>query len=235
MPITSGTIAYETGRKAAEEYAPATKARVEIGFTVVEGEDYKTLFLLAQAEAVMQANKLLGVRAMEIAPIQGSDTAELTPSGKAALEKAFLEKLGEAQKADADGVKPKAKPGRKPKNSESVEPAGEPVSVDALLGSTQKTEAPKGNGGGLSLDDMLKGSAPAALPVEPPKEINDNDLYAEVVKANAKLKNPPMIADLVIKHCASLTDGQQPSVKRIPMAARPAFIEDLKQLVGSAG
>lgn len=49
--ITHGTVRYEDGVKAAEEFAPARKAMVELHFEVPEGGDYDEIMGYVQDEA----------------------------------------------------------------------------------------------------------------------------------------------------------------------------------------
>lgn len=60
--ITSGTIRYEDGVKAAEDFAPARKAMVELTFEVPEGGDATAEADRAQAEAITRVHEMLGVK-----------------------------------------------------------------------------------------------------------------------------------------------------------------------------
>lgn len=61
--ITSGIVRYEDGRKAAEDYAPAKKAAVELSFEVPEGGDAKAEADAAQAEAMARVAEMLDGKA----------------------------------------------------------------------------------------------------------------------------------------------------------------------------
>lgn len=59
--IRGGTISYEDGVKAAQEYAPAKKVKVELHFDVLEGEDADEVMATVGMKARAKVYELLGI------------------------------------------------------------------------------------------------------------------------------------------------------------------------------
>jgi hypothetical protein len=213
MPLTSGTVSYETGRKSPEEFAPATKARIEISFVVNETENFDALISLAKVAARRNAEELLGILAPS-APATASSPGA-APSVTEALD-GLIAGAKEAEEVKAG----KGKSGRPKKGEGKNEPVAAPAPAVFEMGSTQKPEAPAADPQ-AALDAMLAGSAPV-------KEYTDQELFKIVVEVNTKLKNPPVITGVIKEFCPN--DGVQPAVSRIPAEKREEFVAKLRSL-----
>lgn len=134
MSITNGSVTIEDGLKAAEEYAPARKVSVTIGFAVAEGDDGELHITKAGDLADHHVSRLLGkttaapkVAAPRAATAKPKDkpapAAEPTKT-KADLESELLDELG--------GAEPdKTKPKDKPKPAAASEDLGDILGEDA--------------------------------------------------------------------------------------------------------
>lgn len=126
--ITNGVVSIEDGTKAAEEYAPARKVKVEFSFVVPEGGDATLAANLASEAADAKVNELLGRSSKAVPekpattrkPREAKEPATVETSApgsdKAALEAAAGLKLAEEKKPE-------------PKQPEPVED-----NIDDLLG-----------------------------------------------------------------------------------------------------
>ena len=83
--ITGGIVRYEDGIKAAEEYAPARKAAVELRFDIPEGQDTDEAISTVLALATAKVYELLGTTPKKAAAPKKAATAAKVPDlGQAA-------------------------------------------------------------------------------------------------------------------------------------------------------
>ena len=87
--ITGGIVRYEDGIKAAEEYAPARKAAVELRFDIPEGQDTDEAISTVLALATAKVYELLGTTPKKAAAPKKAATAAKVPDlGQAATVEA---------------------------------------------------------------------------------------------------------------------------------------------------
>lgn len=102
--VTGGTVAYEDGVKAIEDYAPAKKARCELSFLVEDGSDADAAAVAAMQRAASVVNGALGRAPVKVEPKAKAPVklkADPKQKTKADLEEEMLESLG----SKADTVK----------------------------------------------------------------------------------------------------------------------------------
>ena len=99
--ISGGLVAFEDGVKAAEEYSPAKKARVELRFDVAEDGDADAALNETAKKAQALVYKLLGVKAKAVAIVEPTTAPPATP---AAEPEAPKPRGRRAPAAVADGV-----------------------------------------------------------------------------------------------------------------------------------
>lgn len=66
----------------------------------------------------------------------------------------------------------------------------------------------------------------------PAEVISDKKLFDTVVEINAKIKQGKAITAIINKYCPQ--DGVPPSLKRIPEAKRPAFLQEVRTFADNA-
>lgn len=104
--ITGGIVRYEDGIKAAEEYAPARKAAVELRFDIPEGQDTDEAISTVLALATAKVYELLGTTPKKAAAPKKAATAAKVPDlgqGTAEDKAATVEVKAEA-KADPAAI-----------------------------------------------------------------------------------------------------------------------------------
>jgi hypothetical protein len=201
--ITGGLVSIEDGKKAAEEFAPARKVRIELKFDIPEGDETERVLdaVIALAQSRV-ASTIAGTKAKAPTaapkPVEPKPDAPATGKTKADLEAEML----------AAASKPKKPPSAaaKPKDDEVL--GSEPTVVEA--------EKPAED----SLDDVLGDPAPA-------KDITDADLTSAITKKNAEIKAPAKIRDLITKYTP---EGKAPSAALIPKEKRSEFLDGLSKL-----
>ena len=77
--ITGGIVRYEDGIKAAEDYAPARKAAVELRFDIPEGQDTDEAISTVLALATAKVYELLGTTPKKAAAPKKAATAAKVP------------------------------------------------------------------------------------------------------------------------------------------------------------
>lgn len=206
--LNGGTVSFEDGRKAAEEYAPNKKASATISFSAENGEDFNAILDQAIALAQGKVYEMLGVRVSTGAPRKAAPKGPMTATEVKDREAAMVAPTG----------------------ATILEPL-----ADATL--KMLDDIPMGDGPkqvSTGDDAMIEEPAKAPPTEAGPIVITDADLYKAITTTNAALKKagkksaPADITKLIEKHCPK--NGVPASSKLIPEAARPAFLADLKAL-----
>lgn len=225
--IDGGTVSYEDGAKAAEEYAPARKVRVELNWSVPEGTSNSLEILERVADAARnQVHRLLGASPAVLATVAGQPAANA--AAPAATRTRRTKAQIEADKAAAGNADPAAvsedpTAGEEhvvhlPDQSNGGSAGGAQTSGDGADMSEFDVE-PEGNGADMSEFDV----AP-----EPAKEITDADLNSAVQKRNGELGAPQLIRDLIGSYNPDKSKPFQ--LRQIPAAERAGFMSKLAGL-----
>lgn len=204
LNITGGIVSVEDGIKAAEEFAPARKARVELHFDVPEGADHNAHVGGVAEVAKSHLHRILHNTAAVAAPVAqaAAPPAEKTPKKtaakapaektKAQIEAEHLAALKAAEKAPASN------------DDELLEETPAPAAADEL-------------------DDLL-GEAPAVV-------VTDKELGDCVQKKNAERKQAdPNWAPAKIREVIQKYAGAGKRVNDIPNDKRAAFIKEVEAL-----
>lgn len=208
MTITNGTVSIEDGKKAAEEYAPARKVRVDISFSVPEGEDGEAHLIKAGDTAHNHVARLINYKGA-IAATPAADVKPVAAKGK----KPPVVANPAPEKTKDDLAREAGIP-----NKDTVHKAAEVDELDAPAKSVEKDE----------MEDLLGDAAPAP--------VTDAELGKAAQEKNGDMKDKPgwapsKIRDLVGKFVQ--VDGKpKPGAKinEIPAAARHDFLAQLKAL-----
>ena len=203
--VTSGTIAIEDGTKAKEEFAPARKVKVELTFSVPEGQDGVAYMHGVARVAEAKVASMLG----RTAPAETAVPKAETPAQKKKREAAEAAEAKAAQpertKADLEREAGLPVTGKSDEELLEDEPAAKEASEEDDLG------------------DLLGEAAP------PP--VTDLELGKAAQDKNAKMKAehgekwaPAKIRDLISKY----SDGKR--INDIPAAKRPQFLKDLEAI-----
>lgn len=225
--ITSGTIAIEDGTKAKEEFAPARKVKVELSFSVPEGQDGAAYMHGVARVAEAKVASMLG-RAAPAGTTAAPSTPE-TPAPEAPKpETAAAKKKREAAEA-------KAAEANKPQRTkadlerEMLEAAGgsgaKPAANDGELEDEQTIAA---NGKVVEEEDELGDLLGDTAPVP----VTDAELGKAAQEKNAKAKAeygdkwaPAKIRDLIAEFA-----GAGKRINDIPAAKRHDFMKKLEAL-----
>ncbi len=218
--VTGGVVSVEDGTKAAEEYSPARKVRVELHFAVPEGGSAAPVLDAVSTLAAEKVDQLLGRRA---APLSASSTVTLPGSESQDPPKTRTRRT--AAQIAADEALKKADPAVDP-----TLPLDDPSAVgdEDIFVSTAQPEDPAG---GFAADPsaIVEDDLTTAGPVT---TITDDDLNAAVQKRNAELKAPPVIRELIGSFAP---DRSKPfSLSQIPQAQRQDFLDKLAALSAPA-
>lgn len=221
--ITGGTICIEDGLKAKEEFAPARKVKVELTFSVPEGENGKAYMEGVTRVCDTKVREMLGKAPATATAV----VAPVAAAGEAAkVETPAAKKKREAAEAKALEA---AKPERTKADLERE--AGLPVTV-TVTGKTDEElleDEPTITANGKpaaeedDLGDLLGEAAPAP--------ITDLELGKAAQDKNAKMKAelgekwaPAKIRDLIAK----ASDGKR--INDIPVAKRAQFLKDIEAI-----
>lgn len=220
--ITGGIVAIEDGTKAKEEFAPARKVKVELSFSVPEGQD-GTKFL--DGVTLHAENK---VRQLLSRPTLAPESVQTPASAEPAKETAAAKKARlAAEKAAAGPVeKTKADLEREQLAELQAADAAQPTPTDDL--GEEPAPKPKPAVEKDELADLLGDTAP--------NPVTDQELGKAAQEKNGKMKGvagwaPEKIRELVGKFV--LVDGKpKPGAKlqEIPAAQRHDFITQLDAL-----
>lgn len=225
MNITNGIVSIEDGTKAAEEYAPARKVRVELHFAIPEGtKDAEPMLTGVANMANAKVAELLGKTSVagKIAKLaEAAQTALAETPAKPAKEPKALKE----PKAPKDAApKERTKADLEREAGLPVSSAGaqdETTTLDESDGKTTAAPAPKDED---DLGDLLGETAP--------KPITDLELGKAAQEKNSTEKQkqgdawaPSKIRDLIAEFA-----GAGKRINDIPAAKRPEFMEKLKAL-----
>lgn len=220
--ITGGVVSVEDGRKAAEEYAPPRKVRVELRFDNPpenSGEDADKLIKAVGLLASSNVAALLGQKATAVPYTPGPRQAEPGPSltgakAKTPEEIATADALKAASAAKVHPDKPPT--GKKVAKAPVAEP-------DPVLDGTPAPAAVS--------DDI------SDLTGEPAKEITDADLNSATGKKNAALGAAAQKAGVQYSPAKirALVEGFGPegkkiTLKEIPQGKRQEYLDKLAEL-----
>lgn len=214
--ITGGVVCIEDGTKAKEEFAPARKIKIELSFTVPEGQD-GTKFL--DGVTLHAENKLRALLGRTAAPAPQAQASEAAVDPKPRAGRKAADKVPEKTKADLEREhleELKAAEGQGPKTLPVDELECEPAPKTAAKPPVDE------------LEDIL--GTTAAVPV------TDQELGKAAQEKNGKMKAvagwaPEKIRELVGKFV--LVDGKpKPGAKlqEIPAAQRHDFLAQLDAL-----
>lgn len=198
--ITSGTVSIEDGVKAKEEFAPARKAKVELSFSVPEGQDGSAFLTGVTQIAEVKLAEILGRAAPAPAAAAAPKTAKKTAAPAPASDKEKLaEEAGVGKAAQAAAAAPKA-------------PA------DDVL------EAPPAD----DLSDIL--GEPEVPRIISDKELGDlaSKIIAKKKSELGDKWSPPKARELVAKF-SNKKDGV-PKITDVTADKRAAFLEALEAL-----
>lgn len=215
--ITSGTIAIEDGTKAKEEFAPARKVKVELSFSVPEGQDGAAYMQGVARIAETKVQEMLGRVAAKVVaaaadpkPVEVAKTEVETPAQKKKREAA------EAKAAAAAAPKEKTK-------ADLAREAGLPAGDDELLEDEPTiTAAGKVVADEDDLTDLL-GDAPLVV-------VTDKQLGEAAQRKNGTAKAadpnwaPVKIRELIAKFSTDKT------INNIPAEKREQFLKELDAL-----
>jgi hypothetical protein len=230
--VTGGLVSIEDGKKAAEEFAPARKVRVELSFSVSENEDYEGVFDTVSQAATNRVATLLGratLSVVQTAPSSGEEAAPAaTRKRRTKAEIAADEALAAAggpSQSGSDGAKPT-----------SADPAA--IDEDPTGGADHVIELPDETPA-IELPDQ---SDPAGIedvdfdaPIEPEvtgDPITDADLNSAVQKKNAEIANPNAIRTIIGSYNPDPTQPFQ--LRQIPAAKRAEFLSKVSALTKAA-
>jgi hypothetical protein len=230
--ITGGTVSVEDCKKHEgypdPQFAPTRKVRVELIFTVPEGQDGKPYLDATAAEADVKVAELLGSppRAKTTKPVSTSATPE--PGSKAALEAELVAKgasaadLGHAPQTAAPGPR---RPGRPAKTTPEAAqaPAATPAAPVADPDELVVSEEPAAT---VVADDDL-GDLTGEAKVEP---ISDLELNNAVAKRNAVIKSGIAIRKLVQTFNPDPAKLPNIVLAQIPQERRADFLKKLEVL-----
>lgn len=216
--ITGGTIAYEDGKKAAEEYAPPKKAKVELSFACAEGTSMAVAQTTIDHVAWLAENK---VREMLGLPTIAG------PAGKPTM----MTTTAPVDVGPTLGETPK-KTRAKKETPPPAEPAFDPAAIEEPAADPAAVADPAAIEDVISLPDQTA-KDPAAMDmsefdVAGTVEITDGDLNAAVAKRNGELGDPPLIRGLIAEF--NPTPGQPFQLRQIGQERRQEFLDKLAKL-----
>jgi hypothetical protein len=205
--ITNGTVTFEDGVKAKEEFAPAKKAKVELSFSVPEGQDGVKWLDAVMQIATDKVDEILGRKP------------------RAAANEAPAAAGAEGQKAGTSKKKDKPAPAA-PAQPERTKADIEREALAAMSGATAEAPAAKDED---DLSDILGDAAPT------PRVFSDKELgeicNREALRIKAKKGDkydPKLIRELVAKHGG--LDAGTPKIAKVPAANREALVKELEAI-----
>lgn len=202
--ISNGVVSIEDGLKAAEDWTPARKVRVELHFDTNEADPQAIL----DAVCLIAENKV-----------------------RTLLGRPTLGQLGDSTAIPATATTEKPKATRTKKAEPAPAPATNISDADELdLGSVSEESTSTSDDLGLedvddvNLDDLL-----GVETAPPAKVISDAELGSAAMARNEATKNAVAIRKLV----AAFTEGNAPTnrnARDIPQEKRQAFLDALKEI-----
>lgn len=217
--VTHGLVSVEDGKKAAEEYAPARKVRVDLGFSVGEGEDFQSIFDTVSQAAVNRVAALLGTSALQV--VGGTEAA---PAGTRVRRTKAQIAADEA--AAAAGAKVEDPTG----GEESVIHLTDASAVEDPSAVGEPGAPTTGGAGDAQTSGDASDMSEFDIPGEPlvVDPITDADLNSAVQKKNGELGAPNLIRELIGSYNPDPTKPFQ--LRQIPADKRPEFMHKLGEL-----
>lgn len=209
--ITHGSVAVEDGTKAPEEYAPARKVRVEIGFTSEDGDP--AIVYRAGDFASAQVDRLLN-RKQSVAPSADAPTEDDKPK-RTRRTKAEIEAEKAAKTEDPTEVADDDPTTVVDENDEQIDTG---AGADEVSDDTGADEVS---------DDEVDFDAP----IEPEDEgdtVTDEELSSAVQKRNGAVKAPLQIRKLIAEYNPGPTKAFQ--LRQIPQSKRADFLAKLAKI-----
>lgn len=198
--ITGGLVSVEDGTKAAVEYQPPRKVRVELSFSVAEGDDATSTLTYVSDVARRQVDELLG---------------RLTAGTPAAALA-----VGEPQKRTRGPNKTPASP-----PTSDASPAAAPeVPTQPAEGSASPAGAPQTSDAGAEQTSGDEWGADAAEAT-----ITDAELNAACSTTAERVGNPTLVRD-AIQSFNTKPAGEKFKVTEIPQNLRASFLQKLTDL-----
>lgn len=221
--ITGGLVVIEDGVKAAEEYAPAKKVRVELKFDIPEGGDFGATFASVTRVAENWVALRLGRTVPSVVETGRSPEPEASaaPNAETAPRKRRTKAEIAADEAAAAQAAAQAKATETIQNSEEFDPTADNTPT-TTQGSTDFDPC-------AAIEPETADDLDAILGGEATPEITDADLNAAVQKKNAALQDPPAIRKLISEFNPDPTKVFQ--LREIAASKRADFIAKLEALV----
>lgn len=229
--ITGGTIAFEDGVKAAEEYAPPKKAKVELSFAVAEGAD------MARAQTIIDHVAFLAQS--KVCEMIGKKAPSVVTDPSHIVEALTTAPIVTGAQVAADLAKERKT--RKSKVDLAVNFVDEKVDPAAIV-DTQPDPAAIVDDAAVVDDEPLMLEDVIALPDasavvdedwnvtdEAAPEITDLDMGNATTKRNGELGDPKLIRDLI---ATFNPDPSKPAfqLRQIPQAQRQDYLDKLAAL-----
>lgn len=212
--ITAGTVSIEDAVKKPvpntdPQYFPSKRVRVDLSFSVAEGEDASASLDNVAALASAKVQELLTGEVKAAAPVASAPKATRTkakaaekPADPAAIEDPSS--LGDVSTVETSP--PKAS------DAGSAQTTADVSSV-ADIGDVSSSGD---NAAEIDFDEPIV------------TEITDADLTAAVTKKNGEIKDAPRIRELIVKYQPEA--GKPAQLRLIPQATRQAFLDALAAL-----
>lgn len=215
--ITGGFISVEDGLKKAEDYAPPRKVRVELTFSVAEGEGYDAIFDVASQAASNRVHALL--HGIAIATVHPSALGTSVSSGVQSAETAPATRVRRTKvQIEAD------KAAENPTDADAVVDDTAAIVEDTPSVEDPFVVQPEPDPAAVTEDLTSSGPADAV--------ITDADLNSAVQKKNQELQDPALIRSVIAAYNPDPTKVFQ--LREIPAAKRAEFLAKLKDLKKSA-
>lgn len=228
--ITGGTVSVEDGLKKQEEYAPPRKVRVDLNFTVAEGEDYQSVFDAASHAATNRVHSLLHGKPF-VTTVAQEPTAGEPTSGEDAAPATRRKRRTNAE-IEADNAKNAA--GRSQNGSGGV---GQTSDEDPTDNEANVIHLPDeaAMGDDFDIEPEPETATDDNFDIEPEAgddPITDADLNSLVQKRNAEIANPNAIRALIGSYNPDPKSAFQ--LRQIPAAKRGEFVAKLNALTKAA-
>lgn len=216
--IDEGTVSFEDGDKAADktdQYDVSRKVRVELKFSVFEGQDGVEVLRFTGDAARAEVARLLGGKAPAVSAPQGEAQAgEPTKRTRRTKEQIAADEAAKQAGAPTTGVSGGAQTSADPAAVEDFDPTAE-------IPATETTDD------GLDLSEF---------DVQPEAEVDevitDADLNSAVQKKNGELGDPPRIRELIGSYNPDPKSVFQ--LRQIPAGKRREFLDKLAALKKAA-
>lgn len=226
--VTGGLVSVEDGKKAAEEYVPARKVRVDLSFSVGEGEDYAATFDMVSRAASNRVHALLHGTAIA-SVLDGAPDATAPTATRTRRTKAQIEADNAAAKAkDPAAVEEDPTGGQEHVINLPDQSAKDPAAIEDDAGEPAASSGGAGGGAQTSDDPAAIGDEWDVQPEAPATAVTDADLNSAVQKKNGELEAPNLIRELIGSYNPDKTKPFQ--LRQIPAEKRAEFLNKLGAL-----